>query len=93
VKENGGGSSGAWRNPPFSHGSSHCRRHVGIYAYRCAYLRRFVDTAPSSLEQIESLEQLRALAHNAKIIVADAVAHCGVGVDTPADYERLTAYV
>jgi 3-deoxy-manno-octulosonate cytidylyltransferase (CMP-KDO synthetase) len=72
---------------------AHCRRHVGIYAYRCAYLRRFVDTAPSALEQIESLEQLRALAHNAKIIVADAVAHCGVGVDTPADYERLTAYV
>lgn len=68
---------------------AHYRRHVGIYAYRVAYLRRFVDTPPAELEQIESLEQLRALAGNAVIIVADAVAECGVGVDTRADFDRL----
>jgi len=70
---------------------AYCRRHVGIYAYRAAYLRSFVDTAPTALEQIECLEQLRALTHNATIIVADAVAECGVGVDTRADFDRLSA--
>jgi 3-deoxy-manno-octulosonate cytidylyltransferase (CMP-KDO synthetase) len=65
------------------------RRHVGIYAYRVAYLRRFVATEPAELEQLECLEQLRALTHNAVIVVADAVAQCGVGVDTQADFERL----
>lgn len=65
------------------------RRHVGIYAYRAAYLRRFVDLPEAFLERIERLEQLRALADNAIIIVPDAVAQCGVGVDTRADFERL----
>ncbi len=65
------------------------RRHVGIYAYRAAYLRRFVDAPPAALEQVERLEQLRALAGGAVIIVADAAAHCGIGVDTPADFEHL----
>lgn len=67
------------------------RRHVGIYAYRVAYLKRFVACPPSRLEQIECLEQLRALSHNATIIVADAAADCGVGIDTQSDYERFVA--
>ncbi len=65
------------------------RRHVGIYAYRVAYLRRFVDLQPAALEILERLEQLRACADDATIVCADAVADCGVGVDTPADVERL----
>jgi 3-deoxy-manno-octulosonate cytidylyltransferase (CMP-KDO synthetase) len=65
------------------------RRHVGIYAYRVAYLRRFVALPSAPLEQIEALEQLRALANGARIDVPDAVAACGSGVDTPADLERL----
>jgi 3-deoxy-manno-octulosonate cytidylyltransferase (CMP-KDO synthetase) len=68
---------------------AHYRRHVGIYAYRVAYLRRYVATAQSALERIECLEQLRALSGNAVILVPDAVAECGVGVDTRADFERL----
>lgn len=70
---------------------AHYRRHVGIYAYRAGYLRRFVATPPSELEQIECLEQLRALAHNAVVVVGDAVEDCGIGVDTPADFEQLRA--
>jgi 3-deoxy-manno-octulosonate cytidylyltransferase (CMP-KDO synthetase) len=68
---------------------AHYRRHVGIYAYRVAYLRRFVDLPPAALEQTESLEQLRALAGNDVVVVPDAVAECGVGVDTRADFDRL----
>lgn len=70
---------------------AHYRRHVGIYAYRAGYLRRFVALPVSVLEQTECLEQLRALAHNAVVVAGDAVADCGIGVDTPADFERLAA--
>ncbi len=65
------------------------RRHVGIYGYRVDYLEHFVRLAPAALEQIEALEQLRALVDGAVIRVPDAVAECGIGVDTPADLERL----
>ena len=65
------------------------RRHVGIYAYRVGFLARFVAAPQGELERIESLEQLRALGFGARIIAADALEACGVGVDTPADLERL----
>lgn len=65
------------------------RRHVGIYSYRVGFLARFVASPPGELEQIECLEQLRALGFGARVMVADAVEPCGVGVDTPADLARL----
>lgn len=68
------------------------RRHVGIYAYRVKYLRQFVETAAGELELIEHLEQLRAISNNATIIVADARAACGIGIDTRDDYERALKY-
>ncbi|HCU88307.1 MAG TPA: 3-deoxy-manno-octulosonate cytidylyltransferase [Gammaproteobacteria bacterium] len=71
---------------------AHYRRHVGIYAYRVKYLRQFVETAAAELELIEHLEQLRAISNNATIIVADAIAACGVGIDTRDDYERAQKY-
>jgi len=81
---------------PIPHGAlrsaearAHYRRHVGIYAYRVSYLHRFVAAGPADLERIESLEQLRALANNDIIVVADAIAECGIGVDTRADLDRL----
>jgi 3-deoxy-manno-octulosonate cytidylyltransferase (CMP-KDO synthetase) len=60
--------------------------HVGLYAYRRAALERFVALAPSSLEQREKLEQLRALEAGMRIdvTVIDSVPR---GVDTPADLE------
>jgi 3-deoxy-manno-octulosonate cytidylyltransferase (CMP-KDO synthetase) len=64
------------------------RRHVGLYAYRAAALRRFLELPQHPLEQFECLEQLRALAHGMTIAVApiDAV---GQGVDTPEDLAAL----
>ena len=60
--------------------------HVGLYAYRRAALERFVALAPSALEQLEKLEQLRALEAGMRIdaTIVDTVPR---GVDTPADLE------
>ena len=68
-------------------------RHVGLYAYRAAFLRAFSTLAPSPLESIEALEQLRVLWHGERIavLVSDAVA--GIGVDTPEDLERVRAFL
>lgn len=61
------------------------RRHLGIYAYRAGALKRFADTAPTFLEQHESLEQLRAFDIGLQIALVDAVALPGPGVDTEED--------
>ena len=71
-------------------GAAH-RRHVGLYAYRAGYLRRYVELEPSPLEAIESLEQLRVLWHGGRIHVSDARAVPGHGVDTEADLARVAA--
>ncbi|HEI8865555.1 TPA: 3-deoxy-manno-octulosonate cytidylyltransferase [Serratia odorifera] len=64
-------------------------RHIGIYAYRAGFVRRYVSWAPSPLEQIELLEQLRVLWYGEKIHVAVAKAIPSVGVDTPDDLQRV----
>ena len=61
--------------------------HVGIYAYRGAFLRSFVSWPVSSLEATEKLEQLRAMAHGVRIHVEQARAAPPAGVDTAADLE------
>ena len=63
-------------------------RHLGIYAYRGEFLRRYVKEPPCALELTEKLEQLRALWMGAKIAVV-TTADEGVGVDTPEDAERV----
>ncbi|WP_434525291.1 3-deoxy-manno-octulosonate cytidylyltransferase [Photorhabdus asymbiotica] len=60
-------------------------RHIGIYAYRAGFIRRYVQWEPSPLEQIEMLEQLRVLWYGEKIHVATALQAPGAGVDTPED--------
>lgn len=65
-------------------------RHLGIYAYRGAFLKKFVAAPPCALEKTESLEQLRALDMGAKILVLRTV-DTGVGVDTPEDVPRMEA--
>jgi len=67
------------------------RRHLGIYAYRVGFLHRFVRWAPTPLEQIERLEQLRALSHGVRIHVAEALEPVPAGVDTPDDLARVRA--
>lgn len=57
-------------------------RHLGIYAYRRDFLERYVAWEPTPLERAESLEQLRALEHGARIRVIPT-SHNGLGVDTP----------
>jgi len=64
--------------------------HLGIYAYRAEFLQRITRLPPSRLEQLEKLEQLRALEAGARIQVA-VVAQHSVGIDTPEDYARFVA--
>lgn len=66
-------------------------RHIGIYAYRAGFIRRYVAWAPCPLEQIELLEQLRVLWYGEKIHVAVAQTIPSVGVDTPEDLQRVRA--
>ncbi len=66
-------------------------KHIGLYAYKARYLQQFVALPPSSAELSESLEQLRALHHNASIHVDIAVEAAGDGIDTLDDLERLRA--
>jgi 3-deoxy-manno-octulosonate cytidylyltransferase (CMP-KDO synthetase) len=63
-------------------------RHVGIYAYRVSALKRLSRLAPSRLELIEKLEQLRALENGLEIRVALAVERPLADVNTAADLER-----
>ena len=63
-------------------------RHLGIYAYRGGFLKRYITEPPCALEQTEKLEQLRALWMGAKIAVVRTNEE-GVGVDTPEDAERV----
>jgi 3-deoxy-manno-octulosonate cytidylyltransferase (CMP-KDO synthetase) len=65
------------------------QRHLGIYAYRVAALLRLTQLPPGSLEQAESLEQLRAMQAGMRIVVAPACAQPGMGIDTPQDIERI----
>ncbi|AUQ25361.1 3-deoxy-manno-octulosonate cytidylyltransferase [Dickeya zeae] len=69
----------------------HFLRHIGIYAYRAGFIRRYVGWAPSQLEKIEMLEQLRVLWYGEKIHVAVAKEVPSVGVDTPEDLARVRA--
>jgi 3-deoxy-manno-octulosonate cytidylyltransferase (CMP-KDO synthetase) len=64
------------------------RKHTGLYAYRRAFLLEFASWPQTTLEQAESLEQLRALSHGVKIKVAQASAP-SIGVDTIADLEHV----
>ena len=66
------------------------RKHLGIYAYRKAALERFAALAPSPLEKIELLEQLRLLENGIALYVAEAPCDT-IGVDTEADLLRAEA--
>ena len=61
--------------------------HLGVYAYRVGELRRFARTAPSELEEIERLEQLRILHWGGRIAVLKAESQ-SIGVDAPEDLKK-----
>ncbi|MEZ8965403.1 3-deoxy-manno-octulosonate cytidylyltransferase [Vibrio breoganii] len=66
-------------------------RHIGIYAYRAGFISKYINWAPSALEKIESLEQLRVLWYGEKIHVALAKQTPPPGVDTPEDLAAVRA--
>lgn len=68
-------------------------RHIGLYAYRAGFLRRFPTLARSPLEGIEALEQLRVMWHGEHIAVHVTPDRPAAGVDTPEDLERVRAWV
>ena len=65
-----------------------CFKHIGIYVYRREFLLRYSDLRVGPLEQAERLEQLRALENGFKIRVVETD-YESLGVDTPADLERV----
>lgn len=66
-------------------------RHIGLYAYRAKFLRSYPSLAIAPLEQVEMLEQLRAMWHGARIAVLVSAVAPAPGVDTPADLARVQA--
>lgn len=70
----------------------HWLRHIGIYGYRAGFLRRFAALPPGTLEQLESLEQLRVLEAGHRISVALTPAEFPPGIDTPDDLARAEAW-
>lgn len=68
------------------------RKHTGLYAYRREYLMEFTRLQRTPLEELEMLEQLRALENGARIKVVE-VEESSIGVDTAEDLERVRQIV
>ena len=66
-------------------------RHIGIYAYRTAFLKIYQQLTPAPIEQCEALEQLRALWHGHRIAVAVTDLAPPTGVDTLEDLKKVRA--
>ena len=65
------------------------KRHLGLYAYRLAALRRYTASAPTPLEKCERLEQLRIMEQGGRIAMAAACEFIPAGIDTPDDLQRV----
>ncbi len=65
-------------------------RHIGLYVYRADFLQKFAAMTPTPLEQLENLEQLRALEHGYRIRVV-SIEQTVIGVDTPDDAKKVRA--
>ena len=66
-------------------------RHIGIYAYRAGFLKRYHQLIPSVLEQSEKLEQLRVMDNGESIVVQTIDYDHGIGVDTQQDLDHVRA--
>lgn len=65
------------------------KRHIGIYAYRVNVLRQFVSWPRGKLEQLEKLEQLRAMEQGVRIHIEACCENMPAGVDTPEDLNNV----
>ena len=63
--------------------------HLGIYAYRASFVKRYVTWPQAPWEKVEALEQLRVLWNDELIHVAEACQKIGPGIDTQEDLERV----
>ena len=68
-------------------------RHIGIYAYRAGFLKRYTTLERTQLEQAESLEQLRVLEHGFAIAARLTPEPFPPGIDTEADLERAERWL
>ncbi|MXP67489.1 3-deoxy-manno-octulosonate cytidylyltransferase [Pantoea sp. Aalb] len=64
-------------------------RHIGIYAYRAKFIRRYATWKPCPLENIELLEQLRVLWYREKIHVDIVKTNINISINTPEDIKSL----
>jgi len=81
-----------WRRGEFENGVENAAgmyRHLGIYAYRADFLKRYVTWDMAPIEAAESLEQLRVLWQGERIAVSIADQSPPTGIDTEEDYHRL----
>lgn len=69
-----------------------CFKHLGLYAYRADFLEKFVALPPGQLEQIEKLEQLRALENGYQIAI-DVTHDATIGVDTQEDAKKFELHL
>lgn len=65
-----------------------CLKHIGIYAYRKNFLKKFCEQSPIGIEEAEGLEQLRALYLRGNIKVVPVEHDCW-GVDIPSDVQKI----
>jgi 3-deoxy-manno-octulosonate cytidylyltransferase (CMP-KDO synthetase) len=72
--------------------SHNCHKHIGIYSYRREALLRFSVLKASRLEDIEKLEQLRALEQGLRIKIAET-SFDTIGVDVPGDLARVEQWL
>lgn len=78
-----------WERPGMPEGR--WQRHIGVYAYRAAFLQRYTEWSPAPPERCESLEQLRALYEGEVIHVSEACDAVPAGVDTQDDLDAVRA--
>ena len=67
-------------------------KHIGLYAYRAQVLQQITAMPQSTLEKVESLEQLRWLQAGLKIKVGVTQIET-IGIDTPEDLQRAEAFL
>ena len=63
--------------------------HLGLYAYRCHFVKHYNELFPAVLESCERLEQLRTLYHGHQIVVRETSMDTGIGVDTPEQLQQI----